>query len=391
MSVILKRLFVLISAGASALALFAAMISIPRLFASGFLSAAPAASGTSWQMLTPTAGTWVTITQPITVQVQVTNDQGVHTDNAFYEVSGLYGVPPAGVPQVTAVSTQSIILSLASVTLTEGTANIVTFTAYTSDSNNLQSIQPFTLLQDSVPPTATVLSPTSASRWQLGGVVTISYVMTDATSGLTTTEVWFRLAPISTPVLITTTSATAVSWTVPVTQSSSTAQVILHLSDMAGNQTDVASPSFWVNRPITTYAYLPALLLRYPCDNQGADWCEPNNTPATAFPLALNYQITASINMTSDQYDYYRVTLIGGLPHTATLRLVPPCTDPTCDLDLYLSSSNSPYTYVAQSNSKNIGNEQFVYTPALTGDYFVLVYAYSSTIVIPTQYTLIVR
>ncbi|MCL4505421.1 MAG: hypothetical protein M1434_12745 [Chloroflexi bacterium] len=392
MSVILKRLFVLISAGVSALALFAAMISIPRLFASGFLSAAPAASGTIWTLQTPYPDVWVTTTQSITVQVQVTNDQGVRTDLAVYQATGLNGVPSTGVPQVTAVSTQSVILAISDITLSEGSANIVTFSVGTSDTNDLFPSQAYTLPQDSVPPTATILSPTGASQWQLGDVVSITYAMTDVTSGLSTTQVWFRLAPISSPVLITATSATAVSWTVPVTQSSSAAQVVLHLSDMAGNQADVASPSFWVNRPITTYAYLPALLLRYPCDNQSADWCEPNNSPATAFPLALNYQITASINMSTDRYDYYRVTLNSGQPHTITVRLVPPCADPTpkCDLDLYLLDSTSPYTYVGSSAVPNIGNEQIITTPTTSNDYIVLVYDYATTIT-PTQYTLIAK
>lgn len=391
MNVTLRKVLALAGTVASALTLFATIITIPSILTVSSLQAAPAASGTTWTLQYPIQDRWLTTTQAITIQVQVTNEQGL-TDIATYQAAGLHGVPSAGIPDVTPVSTQSMILMLSSLTLTEGSSNVVTFSILTSDTNELFPSQAYTLLQDSVPPAATLLTPTGASSWHTGDVVSITYAVTDVTSGLSNTQVLFRLAPTSTAGLVTTTSTAAVSWTVPVTQSSSTAQVLLHLSDIAGNQIDVASMPFWVNRTITTHTYLPVVLSRYPCDSQSADWCEPNNTYQTAFPLALNMQITASINMNTDRYDYYRVTLNGSQPNTITLRLVPPCADPTplCDLDLYLYDGTSPYNYVTGVAIPDIGNEQLVYTPTSTADYIVLIHDFTSTIT-PTQYTLIVR
>jgi hypothetical protein len=155
------------------------------------------------------------------------------------------------------------------------------------------------------------------------------------------------------------------------------------------------SPRLSVSNIITQYAYLPTVLGNYPCSLEAYDPCKTNTTITNALRLALNYQITASVNMTSDQSDYYRVTLSNKRPYTITETLVLPCKDPfppgqRCDLDLYLYWATSPYTYVTASNIHGVGNEQIIYTPIITGDYAIRVYSFDTTYSV-TRYSLIVK
>ncbi len=351
-----------------------------------------------WHMLSPDPNSWVTTTQPIAILVQVTNTEGVKSVSPFADLQrGLNN--DLILLNVTIVNTQSMIIEIPSITLSEGTANIITYTIYyTSSSQPTLQDKVFSLKQDSVPPTGSILYPRSSITWTHDAIISVTWAITDpifsnAASGLTKTVVWFYLKPDSPPVPITRTADMSITWMVSTTDSSNQASIHLQLSDNAGNQNEISSELFAVNPTTRTYTYLPAISNRYPCDNQAADWCEPNNTITTAFKLALNYPIIASINMTTDRYDYYRVSLNVVRPYTATLTPVQPnpCPDSSpCDIDLYLREVVAPFTYRAISNGPG-ASEQFVFTPSITstGDYVVLVYAANSYSL--TQYSLIVK
>lgn len=349
-------------------------------------------AGTSWKMLFPDATHWVTATLPFTIQVQVTDTAGLVPNVALYEKVGVCCVSDSGFPNISTVSTVSLMLAVPAVTLTEGMGNIITFTVFTSDTLPRTLMQSFTLTQDSVAPTGSISWPVSSTVWSPGDVVSVTWAITDTTSGLSNTQVWFRLSPLATPVYITSTSLSVITWTVPIIDGSNQARILLKALDKAGNTSLIQSQQFTISSTFHIRAYLPYAQIA--CDDQAHDWCEPNDTPQTGFPLALNRLITASINMTTDQYDYYIVHLDNARPYTATSSVLAPCVDvtgPICDIDLYLYTVPT-LTQVAQSNFQNRGNEQFVYTPTITetGAYALLVYAYNTTVT-PTIYTLIVK
>jgi hypothetical protein len=342
---------------------------------------------TTWRMQNPDPTQWITSTDLVSAQVRVTNTLGIHAD------SGNYIFDPMGSPFVmTSINTQSAVLTAPGLLLAQGADNILTFTVVTSDVSDISATKAFTLLLDSIAPTATFTTPLSGSVWVSGANVFMSWLVTETASGLTATQVWFRPTSIADFVFVTSTTTTQVSWVMPetITEASSDAVVELRLMDNAGNSAIARSEPFAVEKTKTPRGFLPSVLNHYPCDNQFMDWCEPNNTISTSFPLPLDYGITATINMTPDRSDYYQLTLPIIKVYTATLKLVLPCADPTpkCDLDLYLYNSTS--ALVASANHGGIGNETLVFTPANTSPYYLRVYAFSTTIT-PTTYTLIVR
>lgn len=347
-------------------------------------------NGTEWRMLEPDPARWITSTQPVTVSVQVTNDAGVVIGTASFNTGTIFIIPDE-----TVVSTKSLILQ-AAVQFTEQGSNTLTVTVTVTDpvTPPAQSVnKAFTLLIDSVSPTATFTMPVAGSVWMTGTNVQIAWIVTETTSGITPTQVWFKPTAGADAILVSTTQYTLLDWMLPntVTITSTDARLELRLMDIAGNSAIAYSPFISIAKPppATQYytSYLP--LISMGCDNEAGDWCEPNNSIATAFPLALNYQITATVNITTDRSDYYQLVFPSQKPYTATLKLVLPCTEPTCDLDLYLYNQGG--SIVAQSNIAGIGNETLYYTPTITASpYYLRVYAFSSPIT-PTRYTLIVK
>ena len=343
------------------------------------------ANSTVWHMVYPVESTWITDTTPITMQVRITNSFGIHNDFGYYERLGDIGLH---FPVRTFVGTQTLIMTDGSVTMSEGTSNLITYTIITSETGTTES-HSFTFKQDSIPPTGTFVSPISTSVWSTGEVVSMTWDITDTTSGLSQTQVYFRLSPSNQPQLVGSAVISSLTWTVPMSASNEAA-VLLAVTDNAGNYSLIASSLFSVTLSRNKHAYLP--FGSYDCANQSSDWCEPNNTITTSMPFTFNYPITATINTVSDRRDYYRVSLNTYRTYTFTLRLVPPCADliPKCDLDLYLYPVTPPFSYKDASNFTNIGNEQIVYSPTVTGDYALLVYAVDSYIT-GTQYTLVAK
>ena len=119
------------------------------------------------------------------------------------------------------------------------------------------------------------------------------------------------------------------------------------------------------------------------------DCLEPNDTVAAAKTLpGLNRAVfgtVASITGTVDERDYFTLTLQASVRYTITLSggLTP--TAPfsgSGDLDLYLGRVTTT-TYSAESAEYGQVAEQLFYTPTLTGQYYVLIYAYAAPAVVP--------
>ncbi|HEY3290347.1 MAG TPA: hypothetical protein VGK87_09485, partial [Anaerolineae bacterium] len=320
-----------------------------------------------WQMLFPSDGAWLTATVPVTIQATVTDSLGLQDMPVYYMQVGFWGVNSTDIAVVTIIDTQTQILSVPNVTLTEGLGNVITFSVLNNGAPAQYISHTFSVRQDSVAPTGRVTWPTSTTVWGSGDTVSVTWDVTDVSSGMNSTQVWFQPSPSSVPSYVTTTTSNNITWTVSDAANNSQAKIILNVLDMAGNASAIESQPFTLLSPLTRRAYLP--YLNGSCANQASDWCEPNNTITTAFSLALNYEITASINMTSDRYDWYRIRFDNVKPYTVTLHVLPPCVDytgPICDLDVYMYKTAPPFDYVTGSATDGAGNEQFEFTPTTT-------------------------
>lgn len=152
-------------------------------------------------------------------------------------------------------------------------------------------------------------------------------------------------------------------------------------STSAATATATAAPGF---------AYLPLILRDYPpCVVFGQDCLEPNDTLSIAKPLpGLNRAVfgtvvskTASVDvrdmftMSLQGNTRYTITLSGGMTPTAAFT-------PSGDLDLYLGLVISAVN-VAQSVEYDQLAELIVYTPTLTDNYYVFIYAYAAPEIVP--------
>lgn len=342
-------------------------------------------ANTIWQMQKPDPSRWITSSQPLTVQVRVTNTFGIVDGAGVCFFSN-----HVCVSQMSNITTKTAVLTATGLTLIQGTGNSITFTIATSDVAESIASMTYTLFLDSVPPTATFTTPVFSSVWVSGMDMLISWLPTEATSGLSTTQVWIKPPTPRNPFPITTTTSAQVNWivTTSLTNTDEQEQVELRLLDNAGNTNTVWSPIITVKPVITHYVYLPLVML---CNSQIVDCYEPNNNYASAYPLAMGFKITSSINMSSDRYDYYQTIFGNTNPHTYTLKGLLPCppSSVTCDLDLYLYSSAPGNPLVVKSDLTG-SDEQIVFTPTtVITPYIVLVYAFNiNTSFIPTTYTL---
>ncbi|HQV26913.1 MAG TPA: PPC domain-containing protein [Thermoflexales bacterium] len=135
---------------------------------------------------------------------------------------------------------------------------------------------------------------------------------------------------------------------------------------------------------------MPLILRDYPaCAEFGKDCLEPNDTVATLKPLpGLNrgvFGTMAVITGTMDERDYFGTTLQGNVRYTITLSggLTPTAAfTASGDLDLYLGRVTTT-TYAAESAEYGQVAEQIVFTPTVTDQYYVLVYAYAAPHIVP--------
>ena len=128
-------------------------------------------------------------------------------------------------------------------------------------------------------------------------------------------------------------------------------------------------------QPNSSRTYLPLALKDYPCELALPDCFEDNNGFAKAYgSLRIGQTYTATEEIVLDRYDYYTVTLTSGTRYTVTLNF------PRFDVDLYLQGNAPAYAILARSaTTQNGGSEQFIFTPTITADYYVLVYTYAAT------------
>ena len=121
-------------------------------------------------------------------------------------------------------------------------------------------------------------------------------------------------------------------------------------------------------------AYLPLLLRDYPCELSLPDCFEDNNGYAKAYgPLNLGQPYSATEDLLLDRYDFYTVTLTGGIPYTFTLSFS------RYDLDLYVHGNGPAYAVLASSAvAQDGGVEEAMFTPTITADYYILVYTYAA-------------
>jgi subtilisin-like proprotein convertase family protein len=142
--------------------------------------------------------------------------------------------------------------------------------------------------------------------------------------------------------------------------------------------------------PSPRLAYLPLILRESPpCSEFGKDCLEPNDTAATGKALpGLNRAVFGTVVSTTgtiDERDYFTFTLQGNMRYTITLSggLTPTASfTPSGDLDLYLGRVTTT-TYSAQSDAYGQDAELIIFTPAVTEQYYVLVYAYAAPVVVP--------
>lgn len=142
--------------------------------------------------------------------------------------------------------------------------------------------------------------------------------------------------------------------------------------------------------PSPGFAFLPLILRDVPsCATFGLDCLEPNDTLSSAKPLpGLNRAVFGTVISNTGSVDArdmftmslqgnarYTITLSGGLTPTATFT-------PSGDLDLYLGSVISAVN-LAQSVEYDQVAELIVYTPTVTDDYYVFIYAFAAPEVVP--------
>jgi len=130
--------------------------------------------------------------------------------------------------------------------------------------------------------------------------------------------------------------------------------------------------------------YLPAIKKSYPvCSSRGYDCGEPNGTRGQAFGLSeFNRPYFGSVfTATADAYDYFSATLIIGKRYTLTLSGGAAPGSPFAgqgDVDLYLYNASG--VSLSESAGYGPGAESIVYTPSVSGQYFLLAYAFHTPV-----------
>lgn len=116
------------------------------------------------------------------------------------------------------------------------------------------------------------------------------------------------------------------------------------------------------------------MLKDYPCEYALPDCFEDNNGFEKAYgSLVVGQSYLATEEIVLDRYDYYTVTLTGGTRYTFTV------TFPRYDIDLYVHGNGPAYAILATSaTAQDGGTEQTSFTPAITAQYYVLVYTYAA-------------
>ena len=130
--------------------------------------------------------------------------------------------------------------------------------------------------------------------------------------------------------------------------------------------------------------FLPAIKKSYPvCASLGNDCGEPNGTRGQAFGLSeFNRPYFGSVfTATADAYDYFSATLIMGKRYTLTLSGGAAPGSPFAgqgDVDLYLYNASG--VALSESAGYGPGAESIVYTPSVSGKYFLLAYAFHTPV-----------
>jgi hypothetical protein len=128
--------------------------------------------------------------------------------------------------------------------------------------------------------------------------------------------------------------------------------------------------------------FLPAVKKAYPaCAILGADCGEPNDTRAQAFGLTeFNRPYFGTVyTATADAYDYFAANLIPGKRYTVTLSGGEARGSPFAgqgDADLYLYDAAG--VMLIRSAGYGSGAETILYTPTVSGQFFILAYAYDT-------------
>ncbi len=130
--------------------------------------------------------------------------------------------------------------------------------------------------------------------------------------------------------------------------------------------------------------FLPAIKKSYPaCASLGGDCGEPNGTRGQAFGLSeFNRPYFGTVfTATADAYDYFSASLILGKRYTVSLSGGQASGTPFAgqgDVDLYLYDASG--VMLAESAGYGSGAESIVYTPTLSGQYYVLAYAFHTPV-----------
>ena len=130
--------------------------------------------------------------------------------------------------------------------------------------------------------------------------------------------------------------------------------------------------------------FLPAIKKSYPaCASLGGDCGEPNGTRGQAFGLSeFNRPYFGTVfTATADVYDYFSTSLMLGKRYTVTLSGGQAPGTPFAgqgDVDLYLYDASG--VMLAESAGYGSGAESIVYTPTLSGQYYLLAYAFHTPV-----------
>lgn len=154
---------------------------------------------------------------------------------------------------------------------------------------------------------------------------------------------------------------------IPSALTSGDVTVTLTVSDAIGS----SNTSFHISsfsRRFTPIVYGPAIPPS--CETQAVDCFEPNNGFNSATPITVPRSLSATLNGSVDQRDYFSVNLVAGHTYTVTMLF------PIGDLDLYLYTDGEPFKPVAISDQTDTRFEQIVYTPQQDGRFFILAFNY---------------
>ena len=149
-----------------------------------------------------------------------------------------------------------------------------------------------------------------------------------------------------------------------------------------------------VSRHVPSKGYLPRAVAEVrQCGIIGSDCAEPNGTFATAVaPTGLNRAYFGTVyTATNDAYDYYVVSLILNQAYTVTLAGGSLPDSPFSgqnDADLYVL--NAAGDYLAESANYGQSAERLVFTPTVSGKYYLLAFAYRTPSA-PATYRLEIR